>query len=162
LSWEAIGALGELIGALAVLITLIYLALQIRQNTRAVQLSAQDATKRNFSSFAHLLASSAEVADLFRKGCADYRALSATDRLRFANLLQDLLYTLATQQQQASQGLIAETGVSSRLSFLFSQPGVQDWWERNSQLFGPDFVAIVDGVIAESRVGVSLVDMRWV
>ena len=33
LNWEAIGAVGEIIGALAVLLTLIYLAMQIRQNT---------------------------------------------------------------------------------------------------------------------------------
>ena len=42
------------------------------------------------------------------------------------------------------------TGLSSRLSFLFSQPGVQYWWEKNRQLFGPDFVATVDDVIAET------------
>jgi hypothetical protein len=35
-NWDAIGAVAEVIGALAVLITLIYLALQIRQNTRAI------------------------------------------------------------------------------------------------------------------------------
>lgn len=35
MNWEAISAVGEILGASAVLITLIYLAVQIRQNTAA-------------------------------------------------------------------------------------------------------------------------------
>ncbi len=37
MNWEAIGAVGETVGALAVLVTLVYLAMQIRQNTKSVQ-----------------------------------------------------------------------------------------------------------------------------
>jgi len=33
MNWEAIGAVGEILGAVAVLITLVYLAIQIRQST---------------------------------------------------------------------------------------------------------------------------------
>ena len=36
MDWNAIGAIGEIIGALAVFLTLVYLAIQIRQNTKAV------------------------------------------------------------------------------------------------------------------------------
>jgi hypothetical protein len=35
-NWEAIGAIGELLGALGVILTLVYLAVQIRQNTLAM------------------------------------------------------------------------------------------------------------------------------
>ena len=44
MNWEAAGAIGEIISALAVFLTLIYLALQIRQNTKAVRASAIDAS----------------------------------------------------------------------------------------------------------------------
>jgi hypothetical protein len=37
MEWEAIGAIGELIGATAVVLTLIFLAVQLRQNTKAVE-----------------------------------------------------------------------------------------------------------------------------
>ena len=39
MNWDAIGAVGELIGAIAVVITLVYLAIQIRQNTKTVRAS---------------------------------------------------------------------------------------------------------------------------
>ena len=35
MNWEAIGAIGEIVGATAVFVTLVYLAVQIRQNTKA-------------------------------------------------------------------------------------------------------------------------------
>lgn len=37
MNWDAIGAIGEVVGALAVVISLVYLALQIRQNSRQVE-----------------------------------------------------------------------------------------------------------------------------
>jgi type III secretory pathway lipoprotein EscJ len=37
MNWEAIGAIGEWVGAVAVLATLIYLAVQIKQNTRQLK-----------------------------------------------------------------------------------------------------------------------------
>ena len=39
MNWDAIGAVGELVGAIAVVITLVYLAIQIRQNTKTVRAS---------------------------------------------------------------------------------------------------------------------------
>jgi hypothetical protein len=35
INWEAVGAIGEIVGAVAVVLTLGYLAVQIRQNTNA-------------------------------------------------------------------------------------------------------------------------------
>ena len=43
MSWNAIGALAELFGAVGVILTLVFLAMQIRQNTRAVCASANHA-----------------------------------------------------------------------------------------------------------------------
>ena len=49
MNWEAIGAVGETVGALAVLVTLVYLAMQIRQNTKAVQAAAVDSANSQVS-----------------------------------------------------------------------------------------------------------------
>jgi hypothetical protein len=37
MNWEAVGAVGEILGAIAVLVTLIYLATQIKQHTLATR-----------------------------------------------------------------------------------------------------------------------------
>jgi hypothetical protein len=40
MNWAAIGAIGEIVGAVAVVVTLAYLAIQVRQNTRMMQREA--------------------------------------------------------------------------------------------------------------------------
>ena len=37
MNWEAIGAIGEIVGAFGVIVTLIYLALQIKQNSKTIE-----------------------------------------------------------------------------------------------------------------------------
>ena len=46
MNWEAIGAVGEVIGALAVVVTLLYLARQSKNNTSAINRAAVQATLR--------------------------------------------------------------------------------------------------------------------
>ena len=51
MSWEAIGAIGEVVGAVAVLVTLIYLAQQIRQNTRSMDESRRLAITQQWAAY---------------------------------------------------------------------------------------------------------------
>ena len=43
MNWEAIGAIGEITGALAVVVTLVYLSFQLRHNTYATRASTAQA-----------------------------------------------------------------------------------------------------------------------
>jgi hypothetical protein len=91
------------------------------------------------------------MAELYLKGCEDYRALSKIDRLRFSNLLQTYVYSIEMLNQLASEQAI-DTGLTGhpleRLQWLFRQPGVRDWWGQNSGLFGSAFVDTVESVVA--------------
>ena len=53
--------LGQIIGAVAVVVSLIYVALQIRQNTNAVRSAAAQVVHEHFASWYHLLANDAEL-----------------------------------------------------------------------------------------------------
>jgi hypothetical protein len=48
-NWEAISAIGQIVGAIAVVISLIYLASEVRRNTRASQLAAIRSTSDAFN-----------------------------------------------------------------------------------------------------------------
>ena len=49
MNWEAIGATGEVVGAVAVFATLVYLAIQIRQNTASLKASSHHAITDSFN-----------------------------------------------------------------------------------------------------------------
>ncbi len=88
LNWEAIAAVGQLVGALAVLITLIYLAVQIRQNTAAVATATYESTMTGFNDINVVVASHPELASLLDRGCQGQDSLSAEEVVQFNFVLR--------------------------------------------------------------------------
>jgi len=70
-NWEAIGAIGEIAGALGVIVTLIYLAIQLRQNTKASHATAVQSSMENSARFSELIASDIEVRRTFWVGLSN-------------------------------------------------------------------------------------------
>ena len=68
MNWEAIGAIGEIVGAIAVVVTVGYLAVQIRQNTRSIRAAAVHQATVGASDFARSIAESEELARIFSAG----------------------------------------------------------------------------------------------
>jgi hypothetical protein len=71
------------IGAIAVVISLIYVALQIRQNTNAVRSATAQAVHEHFSIWYNLVAADVELAQIAANGLRDYSSLSEQERVRF-------------------------------------------------------------------------------
>ena len=49
MNWEAIGTIGEILGAFVVIVTLFYLAMQIRQNTKAQSIATFESAMSGFN-----------------------------------------------------------------------------------------------------------------
>ena len=87
MNWEAIGAVGEVGGAIGVIVTLIYLATQIRQNTRTIRLTAYDSFQRSVSEAQRSIASDPELSRINRTGLDTPDELDAAEQERFRLLL---------------------------------------------------------------------------
>ena len=87
MNWDAVGAIGSILGAIAVVVTLFYLAAQMRQNTRAMRASARQALIDTFYDHVWEMGRDAELSDLIGRGLSDFDALSDTERARFDHLL---------------------------------------------------------------------------
>ncbi len=88
MNWEAIAAIGEIVGATAVLITFIYLAVQIRQNTAAVATSTYESVMTGFNDINIVVASHPALASLLDRGCQTPDKLNAEDVVQFNFLLR--------------------------------------------------------------------------
>ena len=71
MNWNAIGAMGEILGAVGVIITLIYLARQIRQNTRATRLATAQSVSAAARDWNRPLLLDPELAWTFQVGTED-------------------------------------------------------------------------------------------
>lgn len=152
------GAIGEIIGAIAVVASLIYLAIQIRQNTRQIADSA-DATRlaafeRNVEAsirIRELLSRDEALAELFLAGREDYEALSRVDRFRFDQLLRLLFSSMQVSyvRRIAVDGNARDIdGLRMQIDALVRAPGVRDWLNRSDTDWRADFAALVDDCLA--------------
>ncbi len=78
-----LAAWGEFIGGIAVVVSLIYLAGQIRQNSKLLRASTASATIAAFNATAGLMAQDPEAARIYWDAMLDRAALSESDRRRF-------------------------------------------------------------------------------
>ncbi len=85
MDWNAIAAVGEILGAVAVVVTLLYLSKQIRQNSRAVQVAALRDTTAEWKHWSELLASSPDLAEIVARGNGSYRIFCGLYRFRLSS-----------------------------------------------------------------------------
>src|SRR5437762_11926871 len=75
--------LGQIIGAVAVVISLFYVGHSIRQNTNAVRSGTAQTVHEHFAKWYHLVAADDELSQIVAKGLRDYGSLSETERVGF-------------------------------------------------------------------------------
>ncbi len=92
---QDLGNIGEFLGAVGVIVSLVYLAIQIRRNTRVVRSSAQQEILRDMQGFISLVVSDSDTANFYELSLSDSRDLSRAERLRFSLLLTRFFYSQA-------------------------------------------------------------------
>ncbi|MEM9208611.1 MAG: hypothetical protein AAGA61_05160 [Pseudomonadota bacterium] len=151
------GALGEVVGGIAVLVSLVYLAYQIRQNTRQIELNIQatklaslDKTVESGNRVREMLAADADVARIFRTGMASYNSLEANDRFR-ANMLFRVVFAEIQANYIRNKSLeLGEDHYRGSIAFmdgLLENPGVREWLTSVAVDWRPEFCTIVDARI---------------
>ena len=82
MNWDALGATGELISAFAVVVSLVYLANQIKSSTHDFKASMRDSAFRSLEAWSHTIISDPELAWVFQRGCRDFESLDAKEKAR--------------------------------------------------------------------------------
>jgi len=131
MNWDAIAAVAELLGALGVVASLIYLAVQIRQNTRSLRMASHRGVAGEFQQSNLAAIQDPQIAELLVRGLGDASSLSEVERLRFEGLLVSIFRTYEELFQLHRGGLaddeLWESRERSMMRWL-SFPGVRDWW----------------------------------
>jgi hypothetical protein len=153
MNWDTIGAIGEILGAGAVLITLVYLSLQIRHLKNQTASVTLDQIMASFNEYSGHIASSASLAELIANGRQSYHSLSAADKLRFDNIHYFLLNSLENWflKRDAVYGMHAEESVNNieeNLRVFCAHPGFKEFWDDARRLYphlGPVVVRVLEG-----------------
>ena len=143
------GNLSEIVGALGVVASVIYLAHEVRKQTREARLEASRDIASDFIDTLRSVTENPDLAGVLLKGVRNYDALEGEERLR-VNYYFAALFRIAEQQHlHTTHGTLDSMYFESFvLAFrgLLSNAGPTQWWRHNAQLFSIGFREFVDGL----------------
>ncbi len=154
MSFEQLGNIGDFLGGIAVIATLIYLGIQIRSQTHESRLSATRELAADFHNAVRGLAHDKELLKVYHVGIADYRCLQDDDRLQLSVWLIHLFRVLEQQFLHTTHGNMDPVyfaSINKAFVELLSFKGVQQWWELTNSMFAEDFKAHVDALILKAK-----------
>ena len=127
---QDLGSLGEFVAAMATLVTLVYLAFQLRQNTRTLRAnSIHELTENILRASATLI--DPENAELYLRGARSYSSLTPEEKLRFQLLVALFLGRFDTVLEYRERGMVNDEYVEwqvDAMQRIFSNPGVREFW----------------------------------
>ena len=148
MNWEALGASGEIVGALIVIVSVIYLALQVRQNTATSRSEVMGTISIELAKQYEAWGSDQRSCELFHKIVyEDYRRadFSDTDMVSISFLIISRLYLYEAAYRSYREGILSESEFLPMMSSkMWNLPFVIDSWPTYVIEFSPDFVAYME------------------
>jgi hypothetical protein len=154
MNWDAASAIAEWLGVILIIVSLVYLALQIRQNTATVSAATELETSRQWSDFHARIAHSDNMADIWDKGLTNTDTLAPSEKRKFVWLVAEYFFLVESLFRQRQLEFISQDtwrqhqGVAAG---LLLHPVIESWWKSGVSPFSPEFVSAIDA--ARSTLG---------
>ena len=166
MNWDAVTAIAELIGVIAVVVSLVYLAFQVRQNTMQLR---QDNLLRNVRGTLDTnwhYHRDPEAFEVFRKATVSFDKLAAREQAHFHSIVVDLAFYLEMVRNLAQYGLVDRSAVEINERFLAGilvTPGGQEWMAlaRDTKPMPPDAMAYLESLIMRDDIRPITELQRW-
>jgi hypothetical protein len=150
MNWEILTALGQLAAVFVGIPSLIYLAVQIREQTKERRQSAVNALTVQWGDLTCALHDSAELSAIFLRGVQSFTDLDPVSKLRFSaffNHFEAMYFSHLDGILTASAwGKIERT-----LSDFIAYPGIQQWWGERRHWHTEEFGRVVEEIIAKGH-----------
>ena len=128
MSFEQISYLAQIVASVGVVVSLIFVGLQIRQNTAALQRNEHNSTKEQWTVIRMAIAKNRDIAELMTAGLHHERPLDAADQLRLEQMLQENAWAAFHIWDSGifPKGTFEATG-GALLGTLLRTPGGESW-----------------------------------
>lgn len=149
---ETLGSLGSFIGGFGVVISVIYLAVQIRQNTKSLSSAAYQQIVTSISDWSREVAMDPAAVRIVSSGILGDNKLTAEELAQFDLLMVSLLRNYENVHFQYLSGALpgsSWSGWSSRILGTLNNPGALQWWQRQQGAYSQSFQTFVDQAIGK-------------
>jgi len=152
MSFQQLADLAQIVASIGVIVSLIFVGLQIRHNTGALQRNEHNATMAQWTVIRMAIAKDRDIAELMTAGLHGERSLDAADQLRLEQMLAEYAWASfhiwdRTQRGVFPKGTFEATAGVMMCDLLRTQRG-EAWWRSAKHVgFIPGFVADVDALL---------------
>ena len=149
MNWDEISAISQAIGSIAVVFSVLYLAIQVHQSTRIAKVAAQDAATTALREVTRPFAENPELARIWRIGLENLKELSAEEQARFFHSTYQFLKAFETIHSHHVFGLMDDQtwlGWCGLLRHYIGSPGIEHYWRLRQELFSTRFQQFVAGL----------------
>ncbi len=154
MTWESAGTIAEITGAIAVVVSLFYLAVQVRQNTKIVAANTIQSISSTASDISMRVAESPHLSRIFVKLIADTEELSLEEAMQMQLVMRAGVRNFENYYYQYQRGYLEEDmwvgykrAVLDQLSLSFGK----SWWNNHRVVFGERFVEFVESELEGIR-----------
>ncbi len=163
-----LGAIGELVGGVAVIASLIYVGLQVRQSNEHAQQSIAmeqgQAGRETPGTFAQLTMTDPEFITVLQRATTQFDGLSHADQGRVAAWLTSLQFFVLSSFIAAEEGLFKRDMADRMLAYFASYmkyPGLNKWWAHLSPYVQAEFVDAVEQQVSQDHLQALHVGIPW-
>lgn len=142
MNWEAMGAIGEIVGAIAVLATIFYLSIQVGQNTRMVRSSIKEQRTASSQHAISLMMDCSGILAKFQSG----EELIPEELIRIRLAFQASIRGFETYYYQYRKGLFDKSeweGIRNTMKMTLTGPAGQEVWEQIKTGYSEGFQSLV-------------------
>jgi len=142
MNWEIIGVVAEILGATGVIISLAYLALQIKAQNKESQLAAEIEMTSQWQAFLGDLAVNTQLAGVYEKGIRDLESLNPTEHVQFSTHVNRVFRSYESMYRQNRSGRLDSElwdGINNSISEFSKTAGIRAWWPSRAHWFGSGF-----------------------
>jgi hypothetical protein len=129
MNWEAIGAVGELLSAVVVVASVVYLGVQIRANTRVSQNEAYRDLTEVWKGFFNMQQNADN--EVVLKALTNFEMLESHEKIQFDALMMALMVSVEISIEVADQSFVAAEQIDPTEMYVgryFSYAGTLEWW----------------------------------
>ena len=153
MNWNAVSAVSDLIAAFAVVVSLIYLAIQVRSGARDLRESNRDSVFHSVKEWNFVVMSDESLAWIFQEGCRNLDSLSDKERARYLHIMYSFFKVFESIYIQLLEGSVAKDVWEYNCYILYQyavQPGAQNYWKSRQKVFDPRFCEIINSLESDT------------
>src|SRR5215469_4230 len=158
MSLTQMASLSSTVSAVALVASVIYASIQIRQNTRAVLASAFQQVVNSFAEISFEISKDKTLVALYLRGGQEFASFEELERLQYRLLLLSLLRRAENVFFQTEIRMLHSdhwSGMRSSIKTIVASQGARCCWLEIKSRFNPTFVTFIDSLIAQDSNVVS-------